>query len=116
MIYIWDPKGRVLETHPMPVGVDSPTNCTFGDPDHQTLYITTAGGHLFLVRNSGRRGWIIWPPLSPTGRSAGARTRWRRRRIGCGSSAGPMSAGALHGDGSRLRRGGGKSDDGTGEI
>src|SRR5438128_11633030 len=32
---------RVLETHPMPVGVDSPTNCTFGDPDQRTLYITT---------------------------------------------------------------------------
>ena len=46
MIYVWDTKGRVLETHPMPVGVDSPTNCTFGDPDQRTLYITTGGGHL----------------------------------------------------------------------
>ncbi len=63
MIYIWDPKGRVLETHPMPVGVDAPTNCTFGDPDQRTLYITTAGGHLCRVRNTGRRGWIIWPPV-----------------------------------------------------
>jgi gluconolactonase len=63
MIYIWDPKGRVLETHPMPVGVDSPTNCTFGDPDQRTLYITTGGGHFFRVRNTGRRGWIIWPPV-----------------------------------------------------
>src|SRR5262249_8427912 len=54
---------RVLETHPMPVGVDSPTNCTFGDPDQRTLYITTLGGHLFRVRNTGRRGWIIWPPV-----------------------------------------------------
>src|ERR671931_426807 len=63
MIYIWDPKGRVLETHPMPVGFDTPTNCTFGDPDQRTLYITTGGGHLFRVRNTGRRGWIIWPPV-----------------------------------------------------
>jgi len=63
MIYIWDPQGRVLETHPMPVGVDSPTNCTFGDSDQRTLYITTLGGHLFRVRNTGRRGWIIWPPV-----------------------------------------------------
>ena len=63
MIYIWDTKGRVLETHPMPVGVDTPTNCTFGDPDQRTLYITTGGGHLFRVRNTGRRGWIIWPPV-----------------------------------------------------
>jgi gluconolactonase len=63
MIYVWDPTGRVLETHPMPVGVDSPTNCTFGDPDQRTLYITTIGGHLFRVRYTGRRGWIIWPPV-----------------------------------------------------
>jgi gluconolactonase len=63
MIYIWDPQGRVLETHPMPVGVDSPTNCTFGDADQRTLYITTIGGHLYRVRNTGRRGWIIWPPV-----------------------------------------------------
>ena len=63
MIYVWDPNGRVLETHPMPVGVDSPTNCTFGDPDQRTLYVTTAGGHLFRVRHTGRRGWIIWPPV-----------------------------------------------------
>ena len=63
MIYIWDTRGRVLETHPMPVGVDTPTNCTFGDPDQRTLYITTGGGHLFRVRNTGRRGWIIWPPV-----------------------------------------------------
>jgi gluconolactonase len=63
MIYIWDTKGRVLETHPMPAGVDTPTNCTFGDPDQRTLYITTGGGHLFRVRNTGRRGWIIWPPV-----------------------------------------------------
>ena len=63
MIYIWTPTGRVLETHPMPVGVDSPTNCAFGDPNQRTLYVTTIGGHLFRVRNTGRRGWIMWPPV-----------------------------------------------------
>src|SRR5688572_16287468 len=63
MIYIWEPNGRLLETHPMPAGVDSPTNCTFGDPDQRTLYITTGGGHFLRVRNTGRRGWIIWPPV-----------------------------------------------------
>ena len=58
LIYIWEPSGRVLETHPMPPGIDSPTNCAFGDPDQRTLYITTIGGHLFAaVRNSGRR-WM----------------------------------------------------------
>jgi len=59
MIYIFSPEGQVLETHRMPV--DRPTNCTFGDPDLRTLYITTADGHLFRVRNTGRQGWLIWP-------------------------------------------------------
>ena len=56
-------EGRVVEPHPMPVGVDTPTNCTFGDPDQRTLYVTTGGGHLLRARNTGRRGWIIWPPV-----------------------------------------------------
>jgi gluconolactonase len=63
MIYVWDTKGRVLETHPMPVGIDTPTNCTFGDPDQGTLYVTTGGGYLLRARNTGRRGWVIWPPI-----------------------------------------------------
>ena len=45
MIYVFAPSGRVLETHPVPV--DMPSNCTFGDADLSTLYVTTSGGHLF---------------------------------------------------------------------
>lgn len=60
MIYVFAPSGRVLETHPLPV--DHPTNCTFGDADLGTLYVTTGGGHLFRVRNTGRRGWLSYPP------------------------------------------------------
>ena len=63
MIYIWSPTGRLIQTHPMPVGVDMPTNCTFGDFDQATLYVTTLGGHLLRVRNTGRRGWNLWPPV-----------------------------------------------------
>ena len=64
MVIIWDPKGRVLETHPMPAGFDDGgTNCTFGDPDLRTLYITNHKGHLIRVRNIGRRGWLMWPPV-----------------------------------------------------
>jgi gluconolactonase len=59
MIYVFSPEGQVLETQRLPV--DRPTNCTFGDPDLRTLYITTAEGHLFRVRNTGRQGWLIWP-------------------------------------------------------
>ena len=63
MIYIWNPTGRLIETHPMPVGVNMPTNCSFGDFDQSTLYVTTLGGHLLRVRNTERRGWIMWPPV-----------------------------------------------------
>ncbi len=63
MIYVWTPEGRVLETYPMPVGVDMPTNCAFGDADQSSLYVTTLGGHLLRLRNTGRRGWIMWPPV-----------------------------------------------------
>ncbi|MFQ6026613.1 MAG: SMP-30/gluconolactonase/LRE family protein [Dehalococcoidia bacterium] len=63
MLYVWTPTGRVLETLPMPVGVDGPTNCCFGDPDQRTLYVTTGGGHLLRARDTGRRGWILWPPV-----------------------------------------------------
>ena len=59
MIYVFAPSGRVLETHPVPV--DRPTNCTFGDADLSTLYVTTGGGHLYRVRNTGRRGWLSYP-------------------------------------------------------
>ncbi len=63
MLWVWTPEGRVLETYPMPVGVDMPTNCAFGDADQSSLYVTTLGGHLLRLRNSGRRGWVMWPPV-----------------------------------------------------
>lgn len=55
MLYVVSPQGRILETHPTPV--DIPTNCTFGDDDLGSLYVTTGDGHLFRVRNTGRRGF-----------------------------------------------------------
>jgi gluconolactonase len=57
MIYVFAPNGRVLETHPVPV--DRPTNCTFGDADLKTLYLT-ASGRLFKVRTE-RTGYLIYP-------------------------------------------------------
>ena len=57
MIYVFAPNGRVLETHPVPV--DTPTNCTWGDADLQTLYVT-AGGCLFRARTE-RKGYLIYP-------------------------------------------------------
>lgn len=40
MIYVFAPTGRVLETWPMPA---RPSNCTFGDADRRTLYVTGEG-------------------------------------------------------------------------
>jgi gluconolactonase len=57
MIYIFAPNGRVLETHPIPA--DIPTNCTFGDADLRTLYVT-AGGCLYRIRTE-RTGYLIFP-------------------------------------------------------
>ncbi|MBM3277735.1 MAG: SMP-30/gluconolactonase/LRE family protein [Candidatus Handelsmanbacteria bacterium] len=58
MIYVFAPNGRVLETHPVPL--DRPTNCTFGDPDLKTLYVT-ASGYLFRARTE-RQGLLVYPP------------------------------------------------------
>ena len=61
VIYVFASSGRVLETHPLPPGVDTPSNLCFGGPDLSTLYVTTGPGHFFRVSNTGRRGWILWP-------------------------------------------------------
>ncbi|MBM3347505.1 MAG: SMP-30/gluconolactonase/LRE family protein [Betaproteobacteria bacterium] len=58
MVYVFTPTGRILESHPVPV--DRPTNCTFGDADLRTLYVTTGDGFLFRVR-TGRQGWNLHP-------------------------------------------------------
>jgi gluconolactonase len=57
MIYVFAPSGRVLETHPVPA--DRPTNCTFGDADLQTLYVT-ASACLYRARMN-RAGCRLYP-------------------------------------------------------
>ncbi len=57
-IIVFAPDGRVLERHPFPE--DRPTNCTFGDADMQTLYVTNIGGSLYRARTE-RRGRHWWP-------------------------------------------------------
>jgi gluconolactonase len=61
MIYVFAPNGRVLETHPVPC--DRPTNCTFGDADLRTLYVTSIAGHLIRARTD-RQGLLHYPPRS----------------------------------------------------
>ena len=60
MIYVITPEGRILETAPLPEG--EPTNCAFGDPALDALYVTTGDGRLYRVRNTGRKGWLLYPP------------------------------------------------------
>jgi len=57
MIYVFDPNGTVLETHPFPG--NAPTNCTFGGPDLTTLYVT-GDGSLFKTETE-RTGYLIYP-------------------------------------------------------
>ena len=58
MIYVFAPNGRVLETHPLPC--NRPTNCTFGDADLRTLYVTSIEGHLMRARTD-RQGLLHYP-------------------------------------------------------
>ncbi|MFN8446748.1 MAG: SMP-30/gluconolactonase/LRE family protein [Caldilineaceae bacterium] len=60
MIYVFAPNGRVLETHPVPC--ERPTNCTFGDADLRTLYVTSIQGHLLRARTE-RQGLLNFPKL-----------------------------------------------------
>jgi len=57
MIYVFAPNGRVLETHPFPG--TKPTNCTFGDDDRQTLYVT-GNARLYRTRTD-RSGYLEAP-------------------------------------------------------
>lgn len=58
MLYVFSPTGRVLETHPAPAL--RPTNCCFGGPDMQTLFVTSTQGHFFRVETD-RVGWAMYP-------------------------------------------------------
>ena len=58
LIYVFNPKGRVIETHPVPC--IRPTNCVFGGPGRSTLYVTSAEGHLFKAETD-MTGWTLFP-------------------------------------------------------
>jgi gluconolactonase len=54
LIYVFSPKGQIIETHAVPA--DKPTACVFGGANLDTLYVTTEAGLLYEVRDTGRRG------------------------------------------------------------
>jgi gluconolactonase len=58
MIYVFSPEGDVLEQHPVPC--TKPTNCSFGDADLRTLYVTSIDGQLFRTRTE-HKGRLLFP-------------------------------------------------------
>lgn len=56
MINVLTPRGRMLATHPMEF---APTNCTWGDADLKTLYVT-AGARLYRARTQ-LQGALLYP-------------------------------------------------------
>ena len=58
-IYVFEPNGLVRATHRTPA--DSPTNCTFGGPGLDVLFVTFATGHVYQVRNTGMTGHLVYP-------------------------------------------------------
>ena len=55
-VIVFDPKGRIIETHP--TLANRPTNSTFVGED---LYVTSIGGHLLVAKNTGMTGHLLWP-------------------------------------------------------
>ena len=62
-IAVFASDGQVLEEHRLPAG--APTNCVFGGPELTDLYVTTLEGHLYRVRDTGRRGALQPPRIRP---------------------------------------------------
>ena len=61
-IWVFSNEGEVVDRHPVP---ESPTNCTFGDADLRTLYVTTGTGDVFMARTE-RQGRLLYPPVDRT--------------------------------------------------
>ena len=59
MIYIFNSKGRIIETVRTPCM--RPSNITFGGKDLTDIYVTSLEGHLYRIRNSGFRGSLLYP-------------------------------------------------------
>jgi gluconolactonase len=67
-IWIWSPSGELLDKIACPT---KPINCTFGDPDMRSLYITAAGGlYRQRMKISGRSPSPTSLPLKPTAKAS----------------------------------------------
>jgi gluconolactonase len=54
VLMVFSPSGAVLASHPLPQ--DMPVNCAFGGAGLDTLYVTTAQGHLLRADGTGLTG------------------------------------------------------------
>ncbi len=68
----FDTEGNIIATCGWELGgpgcriaAGRPTNCTFGDADLRTLYVTTIDGHLYHVKDTGRQGYLQPPKQRP---------------------------------------------------
>ncbi len=59
MIYVFEPTGLVRATHRAPQ--DGPTNCTFGGPNLDILFVTFATGYVYKIENTGMTGQLAYP-------------------------------------------------------
>ena len=59
-VYVFSPEGKQLGFIRTP---ETATNCTFGDKDLKTLYIT-AGGSVYKIRLNAV-GFLTYPPVKP---------------------------------------------------
>lgn len=62
-IAIFASDGTLLEEHPLPAG--RPSNCAFGGPNLDVLYVTTIDGRLYRAPNTGRTGHLQPPTVRP---------------------------------------------------
>ena len=61
-VYVFSPDGAVVETHPSPDPL--PTNCCFGGPNLETLYLTGSDGYLYRAMTD-RTGLLGTPDGGP---------------------------------------------------
>jgi sugar lactone lactonase YvrE len=54
LVYVFSAAGALTEKQPAPA--DAPMRCAFGDADLGSLYMTTAGGHLYRSKDTGLKG------------------------------------------------------------
>jgi gluconolactonase len=71
LLYVFDPSGRVVETHESPD--PRPTNCCFGDDDLKSLYVTGSNGCLYRARTD--RVGHLGPPKTGLERDRSGKSR-----------------------------------------